>query len=42
MNLVNKTLNLISNAVSMAGDYNRTGKNVQSDIDRISSIVEEV
>lgn len=42
MNLVNKTLNLISNAASIAGDYNRTGKNVQSSIDRISSIVEEV
>lgn len=42
MNLVNKTLNLISNAASIAGDYNRAGKNVQSDIDRISSIVEEV
>ena len=42
MNLVNKTLNMISNAVSIAGDYNRDGKNVQSEIDRISSVVEEV
>lgn len=42
MTMVSKTLNMISNAVSVAGDYNSSGKNVQSEIDKISSIVEEV
>lgn len=42
MNLVNKKLNMISNATSIAGDYNRTGRSVNSSIDRISSVVEEV
>lgn len=42
INMVDKTLKLISNTTSIAGDYNRTGKNVQSDISRISSVVEDV
>ncbi len=42
MNIVNKTLSIISNATSMAGDYNNHGQSVQGEISRISSIVEEV
>ena len=42
MNIVNKTLSMISNASSIAGDYNNHGQSVQSEISRISSIVEEV
>lgn len=42
MNIVNKTLNMISNASSVAGDYNHHGQSVQSQIGMISSIVEEV
>lgn len=42
MNMVNKTLNMISNATSMAGDYNSYGKSTNGEIDRISSVVEEV
>ena len=42
MNLVNKTLNMISNAAAIAGEYNSAGKNTHSEIDRISSVIEEV
>jgi len=42
MNIVNKTLNMISNATSIAGDYNNLGQSVQGEIGRISSVVEEV
>lgn len=42
MNIVNKTLNMISSAASIAGDYNNHGQSVQNEIGRISSIVEEV
>lgn len=42
MTMVNKTLKLIAGTTPIAGDYNRTGKNVQSGIDKISSVIEEV
>ena len=42
MNIVNKTLNMIYSAASIAGDYNNHGQSVQNEIGRISSIVEEV
>ena len=42
MNMVNKTLGLISNATTLTGDYNNRGKSTQGEINRISSVVEEV
>lgn len=42
MNMVSKTLSLVTNAVSISGDYTRSGKNTQNPISQISSVVEEV
>ena len=42
MTLVNKTLNMISNVTSIAGDYNNHGQSIQSEIGSISSVIEEV
>lgn len=42
MKIVTKTLGVISGAVSSAEDYNSLGQNTHSNIDKISSIVEEV
>ena len=42
MNLVNKKLNIFSNATTIAGDYNSYGQNVQGELGRISSVIEEV
>ena len=42
MNMVNRTLGLISNATVLSGDYNNRGKSTQGEINRISSVVEEV
>lgn len=42
MKIVNKTLGILSNATSLAGDYNSHGQSTQGEINRISSIIEEV
>ncbi len=42
MKLVTKTLNMITNSASIAGDYDRSGKNITTEIGQISSVVEEV